>query len=42
MDELNTQLEVFHRLARKYRIQPDELKQQYETWQNEFKAATSA
>ncbi|MFP6819651.1 DNA repair protein RecN [Acinetobacter sp.] len=36
MDELNTQLEVFHRLARKYRIQPDELKQQYETWQNEL------
>ncbi|MDR6541068.1 DNA repair protein RecN (Recombination protein N) [Acinetobacter bereziniae] len=36
MDELNKQLEVFHRLARKYRIQPDELKQQYETWQNEF------
>ncbi|RZG45524.1 DNA repair protein RecN [Acinetobacter wuhouensis] len=36
MDELNTQLEVFHRLARKYRIQPDELKQQYETWQAEL------
>lgn len=36
MDELNTQLEVFHRLARKYRIQPDELKQQYETWQSEL------
>ncbi|MFW1954594.1 DNA repair protein RecN [Acinetobacter guillouiae] len=36
MDELNTQLEVFHRLARKYRIQPDELKKQYETWQNEL------
>ncbi|ATZ65364.1 DNA repair protein RecN [Acinetobacter bereziniae] len=36
MDELNKQLEVFHRLARKYRIQPDELKQQYETWQNEL------
>ncbi|WP_335954663.1 DNA repair protein RecN [Acinetobacter guillouiae] len=36
MDELNTQLEVFHRLARKYRIQPDELKQQYEIWQNEL------
>lgn len=36
MDELNTQLEVFHRLARKYRIQPDELKQQYETWQKEL------
>jgi len=36
MDELNTQLEVFHRLARKYRIQPDELKQQYEKWQNEL------
>lgn len=36
MDELNTQLEVFHRLARKYRIQPDELKQQYEAWQAEL------
>ena len=36
MDELNKQLEVFHRLARKYRIQPDELKQQYENWQNEL------
>ncbi|MDM1784685.1 DNA repair protein RecN [Acinetobacter bereziniae] len=36
MDELNKQLEVFHRLARKYRVQPDELKQQYETWQNEL------
>ena len=36
MDELNTQLEVFHRLARKYRVQPDELKQQYETWQHEL------
>ncbi|WP_089605917.1 DNA repair protein RecN [Acinetobacter piscicola] len=36
MDELNTQLETFHRLARKYRIQPDELKQQFETWQTEL------
>ena len=36
MDALNTQLEVFHRLARKYRIQPDELKKQYETWQVEL------
>lgn len=36
MDELNKQLEVFHRLARKYRVQPDELKQQYETWQHEL------
>ena len=36
MDALNTQLEVFHRLARKYRIQPDELKKQYETWQAEL------
>lgn len=36
MDELNTQLEIFHRLARKYRIQPDELKQQFETWQAEL------
>lgn len=36
MEELNTQLEVFHRLARKYRIQPDELKTQYESWQQEL------
>ncbi|WP_338561320.1 DNA repair protein RecN [Acinetobacter sp. KS-LM10] len=36
MEELNTQLEVFHRLARKYRIQPEELKLQYETWQDEL------
>lgn len=36
MEELNAQLEVFHRLARKYRIQPDELKQQYESWQQEL------
>ena len=36
MDELNTQLEVFHRLARKYRTQPDELTNQYELWQAEL------
>lgn len=36
MEELNTQLEVFHRLARKYRIQPEDLKLQYETWQDEL------
>ena len=36
MEELNTQLEIFHRLARKYRIQPEELKSQYETWQQEL------
>lgn len=36
MEELNTQLEVFHRLARKYRIQPEELKGQFEAWQLEL------
>ncbi len=36
MEELNTTLEVFHRLARKYRLQPEELKQEYEHWQLEL------
>lgn len=36
MEELNSKLEVFHRLARKYRTQPETLKEEYETWQNEF------
>lgn len=36
MEALNTQLEVFHRLARKYRIQPEELKGQFEAWQLEL------
>ena len=36
MEELNTQLEVFHRLARKYRAQPEGLKQLYEDWQAEL------
>ena len=36
MDELNTKLEVFHRLARKYRSQPEDLKQEYEAWQLEL------
>lgn len=36
MEELNSQLEVFHRLARKYRTQPESLKQEYETWQAEL------
>ncbi len=36
MEQLNTQLEVFHRLARKYRTQPDELKQQHQQWQDEL------
>lgn len=30
MAELNHQLELFHRLARKYRTQPEQLKQEYE------------
>ncbi|MCO8067472.1 DNA repair protein RecN [Acinetobacter schindleri] len=36
MEELNSQLEVFHRLARKYRTQPELLKEEYETWQAEL------
>lgn len=36
MEALNAQLEIFHRLARKYRTQPEELKQQYENWQTEL------
>ena len=36
MDELNTQLEVFHRLARKYRSQPEDLKNEFEAWQLEL------
>lgn len=36
MEELNTQLEVFHRLARKYRSQPETLKEEYQAWQAEL------
>lgn len=36
MEQLNSQLEVFHRLARKYRTQPELLKEEYETWQAEL------
>jgi DNA repair protein RecN (Recombination protein N) len=36
MQELNSTLEVFHRLARKYRTQPEDLKQDYDAWQNEL------
>lgn len=36
MEELNSQLEVFHRLARKYRTQPELLKEEYENWQAEL------
>ncbi|NIE97657.1 DNA repair protein RecN [Acinetobacter sp. Tr-809] len=36
MEQLNTTLEVFHRLARKHRIQPELLKQEYEIWQQEL------
>ncbi len=36
MEELNTLLEIFHRLARKYRIQPEQLKEEYELWQQEL------
>ena len=36
MEQLNQQLEIFHRLARKYRTQPDELQAEYATWQQEL------
>ncbi|MFU8926887.1 DNA repair protein RecN [Acinetobacter puyangensis] len=36
MAQLNQLLEQFHRLARKYRTQPDELLQQYEHWQQQL------
>ena len=36
VEELNAQLEIFHRLARKYRTQPEQLKQDYQTWQMEL------
>ncbi|WP_343598059.1 DNA repair protein RecN [Acinetobacter sp.] len=36
MEQLNRDLEIFHRLARKYRTQPEQLKQEYETWQQEL------
>ncbi|MDM1719664.1 DNA repair protein RecN [Acinetobacter towneri] len=38
MEELNQKLEVFHRLARKYRTQPELLKQEFDTWQAELTA----
>lgn len=36
MEELNSKLEMFHRLARKYRTQPELLKEEYEAWQAEL------
>ncbi|QIO10006.1 DNA repair protein RecN [Acinetobacter lanii] len=36
MEELNGQLEIFHRLGRKYRAQPEDLKQLFEDWQAEL------
>lgn len=36
MEELNSQLEIFHRLARKYRTQPELLKTEYAAWQAEL------
>lgn len=36
MEQLNATLEVFHRLARKHRTQPELLKQEYEVWQQEL------
>lgn len=42
MEALNSQLEIFHRLARKYRTQPESLKEEYEAWQANRKAAACA
>ncbi|KAA8733696.1 DNA repair protein RecN [Acinetobacter qingfengensis] len=36
MEELNQQLEQFHRLARKHRLQPHELLNEYQIWQNQL------
>ncbi|MFB2537902.1 MULTISPECIES: DNA repair protein RecN [unclassified Acinetobacter] len=36
MQELDGQLEQFHRLARKYRVQPHELIKEYENWQSQL------
>lgn len=36
MELLNQQLEQFHRLARKYRTQPNDLITEYQTWQDEL------
>lgn len=36
MEELNSKLEIFHRLARKYRTQPELLKEEYDSWQIEL------
>ncbi|MDQ8936140.1 DNA repair protein RecN [Acinetobacter rudis] len=36
MEQLNSQLEIFHRLARKYRTQPEHLTEQYHQWQQEL------
>ncbi|WP_353142360.1 DNA repair protein RecN [Acinetobacter pragensis] len=36
MEELNSQLEIFHRLARKYRSQPELLKTEFDSWQAEL------
>ncbi|MDM1246116.1 DNA repair protein RecN [Acinetobacter sp. R933-2] len=36
MEQLNAQLEIFHRLARKYRTQPELLKTEFDEWQQEL------
>ena len=36
MEQLNTTLEIYHRLEHKHRTQPELLKQEYETWQQEL------
>lgn len=36
LQELDEQLQQFHRLARKYRVQPNELKHEYQQWQQQL------
>ncbi|MFT4021878.1 MAG: DNA repair protein RecN [Acinetobacter sp.] len=36
MEQLNAELEIFHRLARKHRTQPELLKSEYGAWQQEL------
>ena len=41
MEELNAQLEIFHRLARKYRIQPEQLKKNMNSGSRNWKNCNS-
>lgn len=36
MEQLNQEIEIFHRLGRKYRLQPENIKVEAEHWQNEL------